>query len=92
LTAAPFLSQVPQSLSKCKRVADGLFLYPPEGNGFSLHRSQILGDLGAMQAQAAESSCFAGNSAAFFYGKICNNLFIELFQKMAVNQARKRLD
>jgi hypothetical protein len=32
------------------------------------------------------------NSAAVFYGKICNNLFIELFQKMAVNQARKRLD
>jgi hypothetical protein len=82
LTAAPFLSQVPQSLSKCKRVADGLFLYPPEGNGFSLHRSQILGDLGAMQAQAAEILLLRGTILLhFFTVKFATTCLLNSFKK-----------
>jgi hypothetical protein len=34
----------------------------------SLHRAQILRDLCAMQAKAAEFSGYAENSAAFFFG------------------------
>jgi len=56
-------------------------------NTISLHRSQILRDLWAMQAQAAESSGYAGQFRCFFGKKnlktVCSDSFM-------LNQALKQ--
>jgi hypothetical protein len=44
-----------------------------------------------MQAQAAESSGYAGCSAAIFGRKLSNSVFNQLSRKSAVHRTRKRL-
>jgi hypothetical protein len=47
----------------------------PEIDGVSLHRSQIFRDFCAMQAQAAESSGYAGQFRCFLERRIKGSLF-----------------